>query len=187
MVSHLSVLAPTDTSASLMPPHPSFFLSKCYPPFQAQQHKEASQSSSPLWTLTAPFAVSLCVTHSSLAGSTGRCAPGPFLQANCQLTEGRTTWTSLQHLGQLPAKHSCTRYGLLNFIIILNFNREIAAILVWHPTDSQISRAIVEKLFFMRKPSPISVKCFQMLCREPIIPFQQSTRMRLYPCFRCNP
>lgn len=60
VVSHHSVLAPTDTAAPFMPPHPSFFLSKSYPSFQAQQHKEASESNSPLWTRTAPFVVSLC-------------------------------------------------------------------------------------------------------------------------------
>lgn len=152
--------------------NPSFFLSKSYPSFKAQLEKEAEKSCSPLWT---PTALLMCATHSFLACVT----------ANCKLTEGRIASVSLQHLGQLSAKHSCERYCLLNFTVILNldcevFKRGIASILtlVWNPTDSQRSQAIESvsrKIVFMGKPAPIFVKCFQMLCREPIIQFQHST------------
>lgn len=162
--------------------NPSFFLSKSYPSFKAQLEKEAEKSCSPLWT---PTALLMCATHSFLPCVTGRCPPGLFLQANYKLTEGRISLVSLQHLGQLSGKQSCERYCLLNFTVILNLNcevfkRGIASILtlVWNPTDSQRSQAIESvsrKIVFMGKPAPIFVKCFQMLCREPIIHFQHST------------
>lgn len=136
----------------------------------------------------------LCATYSSLACITGRCAPGLFSQANSKLSEGRTTSVSLQHQGQLPANHSCKEVLFIDFYYyyfksqLQVFKREIASIptLVWNLTDSQMNQAIQSvsgKTVFMGELSLIFVKCFQTLCREPIIPFQHCTWKSLSRCF----
>lgn len=79
----------------------------------------------------------------------------------------------------MPGKSIPAQGHSLNFIIILKlscevFKREIAVILtlVWN-ADSQMSQAresVSRKIVFAGKPFLIFVKCFQMLCRKPIIP-----------------
>ena len=96
-----------------------------------------------------------------------------------------------------PGKVSLKKKGAVYWTVISNLNcevfrRETAAILTLesNPTDSQKSQAVelvTRKVVFVGKPSLIFVKCFQMLCRESIIPFQHSTWKRLSWCFWCIP